>query len=478
MSAWCRSGWRQSIGGDASLLAATAIAGTTSYHYSYQQSVTWILIAATVLLAIALLIGSPLARPHSAVVAVAVVVGGFVCVRAQPSANIVALSWFSVAVYTGILASALLLISVFLRGHWQVALALVAALVAVVSMVLIIVTSVVPLIDVWVIFQQSTAGLLHGINPYTQYFPGVPKGQTADCFNYLPATFLLPAPGNWLLSDVRYGELAVMLAGFISLLYVVAKALTVKLWRGFHDRKPPQLHSQRGSGGPEDVDTGGDAGRRVGGWALVLVVVAMTLPGTLRVVQQSWNESIVLGCVLVAVALVLKGHINWAIVPLALAVATKQHMLLVLPLWAIWPVFGWRRTLVTAAGALAVAVPWLIMDFGRFYTCTVTFFLETPSRSDSLSFYRFLPSGMQSWFAVALVVVAYVLVLWRCDRSVGALVLSMAAVMIGFDLYNKQSFENQWWLAAVLIVVALAVSVFERDQGEAKDVLNRAEAQV
>jgi len=217
---------------------------------------------------------------------------------------------------------------------------------------------------------------------------------------------------------------------------------------------------------------------RAGALAVVLGVLALTLPGTLRVVQQSWNESIVLGCLLLAVALVLGRRTNWAIIPLALAVATKQHMLLVLPLWALWPVFGWRRTLLAAFGALAVAVPWLVMDFGRFYKCTVTFFLDTPSRVDSLSFYRFLPTGMQSWLAIALVVVAYALVLWRCDRSVGALVLAMAVVMIGFDLYNKQSFENQWWLAAVLLVVALAVAAFERGQHIPKECVEQADTQV
>ena len=43
-----------------------------------------------------------------------------------------------------------------------------------------------PLIDVWPILQGASLGVVQGRNPYEMTFAGVPPGQVADCFNYLP----------------------------------------------------------------------------------------------------------------------------------------------------------------------------------------------------------------------------------------------------------------------------------------------------
>ena len=57
-------------------------------------------------------------------------------------------------------------------------------------------------IDVRVLLQDASHGVLGGANPYTMAFPAVPAGQTATCFTYLPGSFLLVIPGR-LLGDVR-----------------------------------------------------------------------------------------------------------------------------------------------------------------------------------------------------------------------------------------------------------------------------------
>jgi hypothetical protein len=200
--------------------------------------------------------------------------------------------------------------------------------------------------------------------------------------------------------------------------------------------------------------------------ALLLVVMTVSLPGTLRITQQAWNESVVLGCLLAAVALLLSDRAGLAVVPLALALATKQHVLLVLPLWALWPRFGWRRAATAAALAAGICLPWLLANPGRFYGCTVQFFLDLPARPDSISVWRFLPEAARIPAVLLLVAAAYLVAYRFLDRSVAGLALGCGLVFAAFDLANKQSFENQWLLACQLLVVGLACRAVERSTRE------------
>jgi len=284
-----------------------------------------------------------------------------------------------------------------------------------------------PRIDVWIIFQESAAGLFHGLNPYARTFTGVPPGQTANCFNYLPGT-LLPTWLGWVtVDDVRYAETVIMLAGWLALAAVIAR---------------------RASG-----ET------RANG--LLLLAVGMTLTGTLRVAQQAWNESMLLGYLLIAAALLVSGRRAWAVIPLALALATKQHMLLLIPLLVVWPMIGWRRTAYAVAGAAALSVPWLVWNFDRFTTCTVSFFLDIKPRFDSISLWQFVPSGVQAVAVLGCLLGALVLIWHTVARTEAGLLLGSGVVLFGFDLVNKQTFENQWWLVGELIVCGLALRAID-----------------
>jgi hypothetical protein len=205
---------------------------------------------------------------------------------------------------------------------------------------------------------------------------------------------------------------------------------------------------------------GGSAGRAT--LALPLVALALALPGMLRVAQQSWNESVILGCLAAAVALVLLGRAWWAVVPLALALATKQHVVLVLPLWALWRGFGWRRALAAAGLAGAICLPWLLAAPGRFYGCTVRFFIDLPARGDSLSVWTLIPGGLQTVAVLALVAAGYLLAVRLLGSPVSGLVFGCGLLFAAFDLANKQSFENQWVLACQLLVLGLACRAAER----------------
>jgi hypothetical protein len=277
-----------------------------------------------------------------------------------------------------------------------------------------------PVIDVWPILQGAARGLVDGRNPYDMVFAGVPAGQVNDCFNYLPGTFLVPLPGRLLFGDVRYAEAAVLLAGVAALVWLAAR-----------------------SGRPG---------------AVPLAVLAGTLPGSLYDVQQAWNETIVFGALAAAGVLLAVRRPWWAAACFAVALCTKQHVVLLLPLWALWPAFGLRRAVGAAAGAAAVTLPFFLWNPGRFWHCVVEFFVDLPARTDSLSVWQWVPGPLATATVLLLVVAAYALVLRGVPRTPGGLLLGSGLVLAAFDLANKQSFLNQWLLAAQLVVAGLALT--------------------
>jgi hypothetical protein len=200
-----------------------------------------------------------------------------------------------------------------------------------------------------------------------------------------------------------------------------------------------------------------DAGRRAD--ALTLLALAMSLTGGLRVAQQAWNESLLLGFVLLACCALVTGRTAWAVVLLGCALATKQHIALLVPVMVLWPQLGWRRTGYAVGIGAAISAPWFFADPGRFKGCTVDFFVHGVARFDSISLWHFLPSAIAPAVPVLAVLGAYLLVYRRIDRSPGGLLIAFAVVLFAFDLFNKQSFENQWWFVCELLVCGLALSL-------------------
>lgn len=364
----------------------------------------------------------------------------------QPRGNVTITRWYDPATPLVVAALAVVAALPLLRhpsvagrlGRWLGPVAATGVALALGGMVFVIAGGVRPRIDVWVIFQQAGHGVWNGLNPYAMRFPGVPAGQTDDCFNYLPTTFLTAAAGVAVGEESRYAELAVLGAGWV--------ALVAHVWRR----------------------TTAAVDGRVRQGALGLVVLAVALPCSLRVAQQAWNESILLGLLLLGVVLVMKERAWWAVVPLALAMATKQHALLLLPAFALWPAFGWRRAFATGLGAGAVVLPWFLAGPSRFLECTVTFFLDLPARDDSLSLYLSVPSGVARVGQLALLAATYLVMARRGVPKASDLLLWCGALTVAFNVFNKQTFQNQWWLSAVLLVLGLALRSLDDDGATAQ----------
>jgi hypothetical protein len=275
-----------------------------------------------------------------------------------------------------------------------------------------------PVIDVWELLQGAGHGLAGGRNPYELAFPGSPPGQVRDCFTYLPATMLLTAPGVWLGGDARWAELVLLVATGALLCWHL---------------------------------------RARGGTPLALALLAVILPGSAYMVQQSWTETVVLPALVGTAVLVDRGRAGWAAVVFGVALASKQHVLLVVPLLLLCR-FRRRELAVTAGTAAALTLPWLLANPTRFLRCTVTLFFNAPPRTDSLSLWLLVPAPARLPVLAVALLAGYLLALRYCPRTGAGFLVGCAVVLSTFGLLNKQTFLNQWWLVGALIVAGLALA--------------------
>jgi hypothetical protein len=303
-----------------------------------------------------------------------------------------------------------------------------------------VVTDPAPKIDVWVTLQQASDALARGESFYEVTWTGSPGIQ--DAFTYLPFTTVLLAPGKWLAGDVRWALLVWTLVAAAG-----AWVLARRIPRGYATYAP----------GP---------GAR---WRAAAVVALLLLaPGTLTQVDQAWTEPLLLAGIVWWAVLVDRGSERaawWAVVPLALACASKQHLALLLPVLLVWRPFGVRRTLATGALTGLLIAPWFLAGPADFLHDTVTLLVSFhPIRfANTLYLLALNTFGVTLPFWVTGLVVlgalgTAVAVVWRRQPALPEVLRWLALVLLVANLVNKQAFYNQFWLAGALVVVSLAAA--------------------
>jgi uncharacterized membrane protein len=238
-------------------------------------------------------------------------------------------------------------------------------------------------------------------------------------YPYLPLTTVLLAPFRWLASDVRAG---LLLAGLLT------------SW---------QL-------------------RRLAPAApAALALLVLTHPHWAFLVDQSWTEPLLLALLTAAVLAASRDRPGLAVLALAGALACKQHVVLLLPLFAVWPAFGLRRTAQSAGLAFAAVLPWLVWAPHQFWHDAVKANLDLGVIPRALC----VPSLLLRhnievgfWFTLLALAVAYAVALLRLPRTASGLALGSALVLLALDLANKQSFFNHYTLPLGLLVVAMAAA--------------------
>jgi hypothetical protein len=285
-----------------------------------------------------------------------------------------------------------------------------------------------PQIDVYIFQRDSAAALLAGENPYRLTFPNiyghdryygpglVAGGRLQFGFPYPPLTLLMALPGA-LAGDVRYGQLAAM---------AVAGGIMTLLAPG-----------------------------RLG---LAAAALYLFSPRSFFVVEQGWTEPYL---VALAAGVLLAATRARAWLPLALGLflASKQYLVLALPL-VPWLERRPRPLALAALVAAAVTVPFALWDLPAFWHSVAALQFGQPFRDDALSFLAVVSylTGYRPPAALALVaaIAALVLCFRRLPRSPHAFALALALTFFAFFAFNKQAFCNYYHF--VLGATALALT--------------------
>jgi hypothetical protein len=331
----------------------------------------------------------------------------------------------------GILAAALLWSG---REGPALAAAWVAALAHVLAGVVAITRDPAPEIDVWVTLQQASDALARGENIYEATWVGSPGIQ--DAFTYLPFTAVLLAPGRWLVGDVRWA--------------LVAWTLTAALGIWVLATRPRRGQVPTGHPGPH--------------WQAAAVVAGLLLaPGTLTQLDQAWTEPLLLAGLVWWAVLVDRDRAWWAVIPLALACASKQHLALLLPVLLVWRPFGARRTLVTAALTGLVIAPWFVAGPQAFFDDTVGLLVSFHPILFANTLYLLALNtfgvALPFWVTGLVVLAALVGVtaaVRRRQPGLPELLRWLALLLLIANLMNKQAFYNQYWLVGMLVLASLA----------------------
>lgn len=284
-----------------------------------------------------------------------------------------------------------------------------------------------PRIDVWVVLQQAADAIGRGENIYGRPWVGSPG--VDDAFTYLPWTALLLAPGRWVAGDVRWSLLVWSLLGAIGLFLLCGR----HRWAA------------------------------AAGGLLILLS-----PGIVTQVDQAWTEPLLLTLIIWWAVLVRRGYAWWAVIPLAVAVASKQHIALILPVLLVWRGFGPARTAGTAALGALLVTPWLVADPEAFVHDTVLLLVDFhPIRFANtlyllaVNVFTITPPFWLTGLVVVGAIVAAGLVVRRPGTDLAVVLRASAAVLLTANLVNKQAFYNQFWLVAALVAVSLVMETAE-----------------
>ncbi|HEY6797983.1 MAG TPA: hypothetical protein VI248_25180 [Kineosporiaceae bacterium] len=318
-----------------------------------------------------------------------------------------------------------------------------------------------PRIDVWYTLQGAADGLLHGADMYRQVWVGPPGPM--PFFTYLPWTAVLLAPGRWLVGDVRWALVVITMGTVVTIRWLHLPLASI-IDRGTPppDRTPPTTHPRpAGEPGATGRAVPDPHGEQVS--AALAATLLLLLPGTLTQVEQAWTEPLLLGCLALTTLGLIRRNGLLAVVGLAVALACKQHVVLLLPLFAAWPRFGGRRAAAAAALAGVLVLPWVAADPGAMWHDTVTLLVNFPALRFADTAYVAVLNTWQVqppfWLTGAVVlatVAAATLVVRRHNPTPAGMLRWCAVVLFAANLVNKQAFYNQYWLVAGLVLLSWA----------------------
>ncbi len=294
-----------------------------------------------------------------------------------------------------------------------------------------------PAIDVITVHDEAFAALARGESPFSMTFPDLYDGQQAFYppgmvedgrvlygFPYPPLSLLMTWPGH-VLGDFRWSELAA---------WVLAGAATM-------------------------------AAARVSGLAALAVALWLFTPRAFFSLEQAWTEPLALVWLGAALLAATRGRRVTAAICIGLAAATKQYLVLAVPLVHLLDANDepqpWRTTLIAVAAAAVVTVPGLLADPQGFFTSVVTVQLREVLRYDALSlavtYAQAAGAPMPGVVYVVLVLAATWAAARLAPRGVGGFAAALAVTLLTTFAFGKKAFCNYY--VCVIAVLAMAIAV-------------------
>ena len=296
-------------------------------------------------------------------------------------------------------------------------------------------------LDVYRSHEAAADALAAGENPYTDAVrvldgsPNAEEGAVIEGYSYPPVTLVGFSLGDWLGGDPRWATALAIVGGL---------ALAV-----------------RGSG----VKTLGP---------LVLVILAAT--PTLRwIVWSGATEPLTFALLIAAVSLWRRPVAVGLL--LGLALATKQYLVILVPLLLFMDERPWKRSWIAVGVAGSTLLPALLADPQAFWHTLVERPLSLGFRPDTQSISGALDRlGWRVEVPTALMLLAVVAVTWAFARSVPAarpsVLLGGSAVVLSVTFLLSLAFTNYWWLVQWLAAGATVLGAGERSAQGAGDELS------
>lgn len=290
-------------------------------------------------------------------------------------------------------------------------------------------------IDVFHLQQNAAQALLSGQNPYTPVAMGpqqVAQGVYKEIplhLPYGPAVPILEAPLQWL-GDIRILHILAAVAIAAAVLVLARRAGTL----------------DRAAG------------------------VVMAFPLTVGMVLFSWVDILTMAGLAVWMVL-FRSHPRIATVALVLALGTKPTALIALVPIFFWSVRARRQVLIAGLVTALVSVPFAVATgVAQFYYDVLGLHIAGFSRYDSLTVNSMLDllglPVIPAAVAAAVVCITTFLVLRRRPDTYGDLLAGTAIIVTVSFLLAKWAYFNYYYIAAVLLMLAIAGDNLALDSAE------------
>jgi hypothetical protein len=292
-----------------------------------------------------------------------------------------------------------------------------------------------PQIDVFTQFQESAEHLLHGLNPFQTPISEPPLGSSnfgyhVTGYAYPPANLYGQTLFYFLFGDIRYAHIAFELLAVGSLYAIVPK-------------------TQRAAG-------------------QLLVLLFLFHPRGFFVIEQAWNEPILVGCAGAFLWLAAtRPDSRWVAVMLGLFLSLKQYLVFFAALFFLRP-GRWRLLPLASVVVLLTWIPFLIWDASSAWENGLLFQFRTPFRPDGLTissvFYQWIGWAPTKWVAISVGAVMTVAThRWLGGRALSGYVYASVLTTLAVFLCGSQAFCNYYYFLGAMLLFLIALRLREED---------------